>query len=340
MQIGFPGIGWAFTQNPEIVRFGDNFALTWYGLIIAAGFLMAVLFALKKCKTFGIRQEEIIDMLFFATPAGIIGARLYFVVFNWSYYSGDLSRIYRTWEGGLAIHGGIIAATLTVALFCWIRRISIGAMLDISAIGLFIGQIVGRFGNFVNGEVYGVETTLPWRMLVGNREVHPLFLYEALWNAVGLVLLLLFMKKLRTQNGQMFALYVAWYGLGRGALEGLRNESFIMTPGATNLNISALVAFVSFILAFAAFLYISFFRKNPKGLLDWTAERDAYLERRGKKKEEDPELCQSTVSEEEPEEREEATEVEDVALPEENPGEAQELTQVTEEEGDDNGTNS
>lgn len=278
--IGFPGIGLEFERNPAILRISDSFALTWYGLIIAVGFLLAVMFCLRQTKHFGLKQDEVIDMLFFATPAGIIGARLYYVAFNWAEFSYDPVKIVKTWEGGMAIYGAVIAAVIAAGLFCWVRHINIGAMLDVGAMGLLIGQAVGRWGNFVNGEVYGKTTDLPWRMSVYGAEVHPLFLYESLWNMLGLLLLYLIMKK-RKYNGQMFTIYMAWYGLGRGLMEGMRDAEFNLMLG--NFKVSQLLAFVSFIAALLLLFYMTLFRKH-RPLLAWTAARDEYDEFRKARK--------------------------------------------------------
>ena len=307
--IGFPGLGIEFRQNPAIWRITENFSLTWYGLIIAVGFLLAVTYCLRQTKHFGLKQDELLDMLLIATPAGIIGARLYYVAFNWDQFSNDPIRILSTWEGGMAIHGGLIGAVIAAALFCWVRRIHLGAMLDIGAIGLLIGQAIGRWGNFVNGEVYGRETDLPWRMLVDGMEVHPLFLYESLWNIAGFVLLRLLMKR-RKYNGQLFTVYVAWYGLGRGVLEGMRSPEYNLMLGDSL--VSQWVAFASCAAALLLLLYMTLFRKHP-GLLEWTAERNAYEERKRRRKK---------GSEEEAPEEAEPEEI-DINEPKENEGDAE-----------------
>ncbi|MDR1669105.1 MAG: prolipoprotein diacylglyceryl transferase [Oscillospiraceae bacterium] len=303
--IGFPEIGLEFQSNPIIWQITDKFALRWYGLIIAVGFLVAATYCLRKAKHFGLLQEELLDMVFFATPAGIIGARLYYVAFNWSEFSGEPIRILSAWEGGLAIHGGIIGAVIAAGLFCWVRRISIGAMLDIGAIGLLIGQSIGRWGNFVNGEVYGTETGLPWRMLVGGREVHPLFLYESLWNVLGLILLRLLIKK-RKYNGQLFTLYVAWYGLGRGLLEGMRSAEYNLMLG--DILVSQMVAIASCVVALLLLFYMTLFKKHGE-LLAWTAERDAYQERKRLKKAGVEEPEESETADEDSTESEEDIEI-------------------------------
>jgi phosphatidylglycerol:prolipoprotein diacylglycerol transferase len=271
--IGFPGIGIEFQRNPVIFRLGEMFALTWYGLIIATGFLLAVLFCLRQTKHFGLKQDELIDMLFFAVPAGIIGSRIFYVAFRWDEFSDDLISIVVPGWAGLSIHGAVIGATAAALLFCWVRHINFGAMADVGAMGLLIAQAIGRWGNFVNGEVYGTATDLPWRMRVHGREVHPLFLYECLWNLLGLALLRLFVMKRRKYNGMMFTIYIAWYGLGRGLLEGMRASEFNLMAG--DVMISQIIAVVSCVAALALLFFMTMFKKHPP-LLEWTAERDEY----------------------------------------------------------------
>jgi phosphatidylglycerol:prolipoprotein diacylglycerol transferase len=278
--IGFPGIGYGFEHNPIIFRIGENFALTWYALLLVSGLLLAVMYCLRQTKHFGIKQDEVYDVLFCAVPAAIVGARLYYVAFNWGQYRNDPITILYTWHGGMAIYGCIIGAVTAAVIFCRLRRINTGAMLDLGAMGLLIGQAVGRWGNFVNGEIYGASTDLPWRMRVNNQDVHPLFLYESLWNIIGLVLLRFLMKK-RRYNGQMFTVYVAWYGLGRAMMEGMRHADFNLMLG--NIMFSRLFAAVTCIAAFILLFYMTLFKKHPP-LLEWTEARDEYDELRKARK--------------------------------------------------------
>ena len=199
--VSFPGLGLELTMNPIAFRvFG--WPVHWYGMIIAAGFLLAVVYCSRKAPQFGIRQDDIIDMLFFAVPLSIIGARLYYIIFYLDLYrrpdgSLDFGAMVSIWDGGLAIYGGVIAAVITLLVFCKVRKIKFLAFADLGAYGMLIGQLVGRWGNFVNIEAYGGPTDLPWRMGIYEYvngslqyvEVHPTFLYESLWNLVGLVLL-------------------------------------------------------------------------------------------------------------------------------------------------------
>ena len=285
--IGFPGIGWEFQRNPIIFRIGENFALNWYAVILVTGLLLAVTYCLRQVKHFGIKHDEVYDMLFCAVPAAIIGARLYYVAFNWENYSANPITMLYTWRGGIAIYGAIIGAVIAAVVFCRVRRVNAGAMLDLGAMGLLIGQAIGRWGNFVNSEIYGMETTVPWRIsqvdIYGNSvgEVHPLFLYESLWNIAGFILLRCLMMKNRKYNGQMFTFYVAWYGLGRAMLEGMRNPEFNLTAGGAMW--SQVFAIVTCIAATVLLFYMTIFKKH-RPLLEWTVARDEYEELRQAKK--------------------------------------------------------
>lgn len=242
--VSFPGLGLEFQLNRVAFHVG-SWPVYWYGIIIAAGFLLAVLYCTRVAGRYGIRQDDIIDMLFFAVPLSIVGARLYYIVFYLELFrkedgSLDFGAMVRIWDGGLAIYGGVIMAVIVLLVFCKVRRIKFLAFADLGVFGMLIGQMVGRWGNFVNIEAYGGPTDLPWRMGIyayvdGVRqymEVHPTFLYESLWNLVGFLLLIQVAKRWRKFDGQMFLSYFAWYGVGRGFIEGLRTDSlyFFNTP--------------------------------------------------------------------------------------------------------------
>ena len=238
----------------------------WYGIIIAAGFLLAVAYCTRASKRFGIREDDLLDLLFFAVPLGILGARLYYIIFYLDLFrtadgSLDFAKMVRIWDGGLAIYGGVIAAALTLLVFCRKRRIPFLAFADLGVFGLLIGQAVGRWGNFVNVEAYGSETTLPWRMGITEvvhgvevyKEVHPTFLYESLWNLVGLVLLILIARNWRRFDGQMFYSYLAWYGVGRGMIEGLRTDSLYFF--GTGIRVSQMLGFASALVGIALLVW-------------------------------------------------------------------------------------
>ena len=242
--VTFPGLGLELHLDPIALRvFG--WPIHWYGVIIALGFILAVAYCCRQAPRFGIRQDDILDMLLAAVPLCIIGARLYYIIFYLDLYrrpdgSLDFGAMVRIWDGGLAIYGGVIMAVLVLLVFCKVRRIKFLAFADLGVFGLLIGQMIGRWGNFVNIEAYGGPTDLPWRMGIyayvdGVRqymEVHPTFLYESLWNLLGFVLLVVIARKWRKFDGQMFLSYFAWYGVGRGFIEGLRTDSlyFFNTP--------------------------------------------------------------------------------------------------------------
>ena len=254
--------------------FGKN--IYWYGVLIAVGFVLAVLYALKRCKEFGLTQDNILDGLIVATPIGIIGARLYYVIFNPADYfgPGKWGNIVKIWEGGLAIYGGVIATVLTLILVCRIRKISLASLLDIVSLGFLIGQCIGRWGNFFNREAYGAETDVFCRMGLhytsGTIYVHPTFLYESIWNLAGFVILHFVSKKHRRFKGQIFVCYLGWYGLGRYFIEALRTDSLYL--GSTDIRVSQLLAALCFGVA-AVFLLASL-RSVPRKLRLSPAEGD------------------------------------------------------------------
>ena len=252
--------------------FGKN--VYWYGVLIAIGFVLAVLYALKRSKEFGLTQDNILDCLIVATPVGIIGARLYYVIFNPADYfgPGKWGNIVKIWEGGLAIYGGIIATVLALILVCRIRKISLASMLDVVSLGFLIGQCIGRWGNFFNREAYGAETDVFCRMGLhygsGTIYVHPTFLYESLWNLIGFVILHFVSKKHRHFKGQIFVCYLGWYGLGRYFIEALRTDSLYL--GNTDIRVSQLLAAVCF--GAAVIFLLSALRSVPRKLRLTAAE--------------------------------------------------------------------
>ena len=243
--ITFPGLGeWAtFDINPVAFSIG-SFEIRWYGILIAAGALLAMLYAFKNCKRFGINPDKLIDAVIVGFITGIIGARLYYVIFyDFSYYMSHPLSILNLKEGGLAIYGGIIGALLGGLPVIKHHKQNVLAVLDLVVIGFLIGQGIGRWGNFVNQEAYGVATDLPWRMVsegTGGIGVHPCFLYESLWCLLGVLVLHLVCKK-RQYDGQIFLLYLVWYGAERFVVEGLRTDSLYIL----NLRVSQLLALIT-----------------------------------------------------------------------------------------------
>ena len=203
-----------------------------YGIIIATGLLLAVWYAYRRSPQFGLVPDDIADGVLCVTPFAFLCARLYYCAFYWNeggYGENPLSILY-IWEGGLAIYGGVIGAALGILVFCKIKKLKVGAVLDIVALGFMIGQSVGRWGNFFNREAFGSETLSFMRMGLYNTVTktveyhHPTFLYESLWNLVGFIGLHFFSKR-RKYDGQIALGYAAWYGLGRTLIEGLRTDS-------------------------------------------------------------------------------------------------------------------
>jgi len=263
--VTFPGLGLEFhPERVAVTIFGRP--IYWYGIIIAFGFVLAVAYCYRRAPEFGNVRDDIYDFLLFAVPLAIIGARLYYVIFYLDLYrnadgSLDFVRMVRIWDGGLAIYGGIIAAVITTYVFTRVKHISFAAWADMGCFGLLIGQAVGRWGNFVNIEAYGVATSLPWRMGIYEYtgaayqyvEVHPTFLYESLWNIIGFSILIFLSKKGRRKfDGMLFACYIFWYGFGRGLIEGLRADSLYFFN--TSIRVSQMLGFATAIAA-ALFLF-------------------------------------------------------------------------------------
>ena len=257
--IEFPKMGIQFALNRvAFTLLGKD--IYWYGIIIAIGLILGLVYAVCAAKKNNVSQDIIYDLVLWGLPAAIVFARLYYVAFDPASIEGQLWKIVAVWEGGLAIYGAIIGASIAGVIYCRVKRLNLGLIFDICAPGLMIGQIIGRLGNFVNGEVYGVLTDLPWGMSVGrSNPVHPLFAYEMLWMTIGLIALLLYVSHKR-RTGEIFWLYVLWYGLGRVWLEGLRDNNYIMRLGI--IPISQLIAAAAIIVAVCALLYLYKKHKN------------------------------------------------------------------------------
>lgn len=281
----FPGLGLQLELN-SIAFTVFGWPVHWYGIIIAVGFLLAVAYCSHVSPRFGISQDDLIDLLIFAVPLGIVGARLYYIIFYLDLFrkadgSLDFGAMVRIWDGGLAIYGGVIMALLVGIVVCRVKKISFFATADVCVFGLLIGQAVGRWGNFVNVEAYGAETTLPWRMGIVEYasngaakylEVHPTFLYESLWNVVGLIVLIVIAKRWRKFDGQIFWSYLVWYGVGRGFIEGLRTDSLYFF--GTGIRVSQMVGFASALVGAVALIWMLAVRRpGPERL--WVNRKKA-----------------------------------------------------------------
>lgn len=228
--VSFPGMGLNFDIHNQVSIFG--LSVYWYGIIIACGLILAVLYGTLNSKRLGISADNLLNCVIVGIITGILGARAYYVIFNWDYYGANPEKIMAINEGGLAIYGGIIGALIGGLIVAKISKMNIPALLDVASIGFLIGQGIGRWGNFFNQEAFGVPTDLPWGMVsegTGNIPVHPCFLYESVWCLLGaLVIHLLSKSKFRKYHGQMALVYLVWYGAERSIVEGLRTDSLYL----------------------------------------------------------------------------------------------------------------
>ncbi len=229
-QVSFPFLGLEFEIN-EVAFYIGSYEIRWYAILIATGFLLAFLYANRRTNWFRVDGDRMFDCIVVGFITAIIGARLYYVFFSWDAYKDNLVSIFHIHKGGLAIYGGLLGALLGGLITAKIRKVNIPGLLDLTALGFLIGQGIGRWGNFMNQEAFGTETTLPFGMLsdtTGGKIVHPCFLYESLWCLLGFVLLHFFSKKFQKYHGQIFILYLVWYGLERMVVEGLRTDSLYL----------------------------------------------------------------------------------------------------------------
>jgi len=241
--IEFPGLGLSFTVD-RVAFYIFGFPVYWYGVIIAFGFMLAVILALKDCPKFGISKDTLIDILLYATPVAIVTSRLFYVAFSWKDFKDDWKAIFDIRSGGLAIYGAIIGAFLVGYIYARVKKINIPMLFDFAAPYFPLAQAIGRWGNFVNQEAYGTPTDLPWGMTgtnIKNGPVHPTFLYESLWN-IAVFFILIWYRKKKRNNGEVLFLYMILYGLGRSWIELLRSDSLMI--GNLRANFLLAVLFV------------------------------------------------------------------------------------------------
>lgn len=262
--IAFPGLGLSFEVN-RIAFTMFSRPVFWYAICILTGFALGVTFVCLTSKKRGVDPDHIFDIAFWGLISAIICARIYYCIFDWDSI-GSFANIFKIWEGGIAIYGAIIGAVLSTAIYCKKKKLNTKNVFDVCCPGLFIGQIIGRWGNFFNAEVFGRETDNILRMTInGSAGVHPLFLYEGLWNLAGLILLLLFRHRKRA-DGQVFCFYIFWYSLGRLFLEGMRQSEYILYLIPNVLGISQVVAAIGIILGIAGKIYLGLKAKKQKDL--------------------------------------------------------------------------
>ncbi len=308
-QIVFPKLGIDVTINPTAFTvFGME--IQWYGILITIGLLLAMMFGFRNMRSLGIDPDRAIDAVIGGIIGGLVGARLYYVAFNWDEFSGDLLLILNTRSGGLAIYGGIIGALLVGGIVAKLRKVRLLPLLDIVGTCFLIGQGIGRWGNFINQEAFGCNTDSIFCMSGGRIQewigqtynamgdysidasigVHPCFLYESVWCLTGFALLAVALKKWRKFDGQIFLMYIGWYGFGRFFIEGLRTDSLMIGT----LRVSQVLAAICVIVSVILLIVITFRVKrmgsdyvlycNSRESKELLAEADAKLEAEYQKK--------------------------------------------------------
>lgn len=256
--IGFPNLGIEFRLNPIAIPLPiGSGGIYWYGIVIAAGIALALWYIVHQEKKLGYSTDYIFDLLLIALPVSIVGARAYYVIWAWDEFKDNWVDIFKIWEGGIAIYGGIIAAIIVILLYCRKKKLPTLHVFDVFSMGLFIGQAIGRWGNFFNQEVFGRACSLPWAMQVEARSypVHPLFLYESLWNALGFFIMH-FANKKRPFDGFTFCFYLIWYGIGRFIIEGLRDTAYILYIIPNVLAASQLVSILAILAGVVLWVYL------------------------------------------------------------------------------------
>ena len=249
-------------MDPIAIALGP-FQVHWYGVIIGLAIILALYIAIKETEKRGLDKDLFMDLMLWAIPIAILSARLYYVLFEWGYYSQNPGEIIAIWNGGLAIHGALIGGVITTIVFTKKRQVSFWQLVDIAAPSIILGQAIGRWGNFINQEAHGGEVTraflenlqLPeWiinQMYINGAYYHPTFLYESIWNLVGFILLML-LRKVNLRRGEMFLTYVIWYSVGRFFIEGMRTDSLMLTE---NLRMAQTISAVLIITAVVVLLY-------------------------------------------------------------------------------------
>lgn len=203
--------------------------IMWYGVLMALAMILCVFIALKEGKRVNISEDDLLNLAIIAIPSGLLGARLYYVIFNWSWYSNHLSEILNFRGGGMAIHGALIGGILAGFIYTKVKKINFFKMADTVMIGIPLGQAIGRWGNYINGEAHGGPTNLPWGIMVDGIKVHPTFLYESIWD-LGIFIFLWCFRKNKKYEGQLAITYLILYSIGRFFIEGLRTDSLMIGP--------------------------------------------------------------------------------------------------------------
>ena len=354
-EVQFPGLGIKFDVNPVAFKIGD-FEIYWYGILIAAALVLCIVLALKQAKKNNFPDTLIYDTMLVTIPCAIIGARAYYVIFNWSTYAGNIQSIFDTRAGGLAVYGGIIACLLGLLIMCKIRKIPFTSLADYCVVYLPLGQAIGRWGNFFNQEAFGTTTTMPWGMwsestrsylarfcpeLVALSPVHPTFLYESIADLI-IFFILLQVRKKSTHAFETTSAYFVLYGAARFFIEGLRTDSLYIA--GTEIRVSqALSLFLLFFgLIAIAYAHIKNFERKPfpeKLYVDNSKEEEAEGEEGEEDAEESEDSDAEAESADEEAETEEKAEAEEDAEADEKPSEESKEESEDEEESEDGETN-
>ncbi|RXZ01921.1 prolipoprotein diacylglyceryl transferase [Fictibacillus sp. S7] len=236
----------------------------WYGVIIGLGALLGLWIAVRESEKRGLGKDTFVDVVMWAVPIAIICARIYYVLFEWDFYSKHPGKIIAIWEGGIAIHGALIGSFLTAYIFSRARGISFWKLADIAAPSIILGQGIGRWGNFMNQEAHGREVSRSFlentlhlpdfivnQMYINGVYYHPTFLYESLWDLAGFVILML-LRRVNLKRGELFFSYVIWYSIGRYFVEGMRTDSLMLT---SNLRIAQVISLVLIALSIILIVY-------------------------------------------------------------------------------------
>lgn len=300
--VEFPNLGWKFDIYANLVEFtipgwDIDITIRFYGIIIAFGFILAVLFGGRMAYKWKMDLNKMLDVLLYGTVAGIIGARLYYVIFEWDSYKNDLLSVFKIWEGGLAIYGGIIGGILAAYFVCKKNGLNFLKLLDLFGMSVLIGQGIGRWGNFTNQEAFGTNTDLPWGMwsekiadyininyatlsangidMEASKPVHPTFLYESLWCLLGFLILYIVCKRFRKFDGQLILGYGVIYGLERTVVEGLRTDSLYIAN--TNIRVSQVLSLLIAVLCFAITIvkFVQIHRRNVYKVNEYKEKKNA-----------------------------------------------------------------
>lgn len=256
--VSFPKLGINMKINPIAVTIG-NVNIYWYGILIALGIFLAILYTSNKTQDFKINKNKYLDTIYISIISAIILARLYYIIFYpGDYYKNNPSKVFNIFEGGIAIYGGIIGGIIGGIVVCKFNKININSALDLSSLGLLIGQTIGRWGNFINQEAFGTVTSLPWGIMsekTNYKTVHPCFLYESIWCLIGFIFLHIYSKNYNNRKPlNIFLIYAAWYSIGRLFIEEIRTDSLMFM----NFKISQILSLIILILSLSILMIKNF----------------------------------------------------------------------------------